>query len=202
MKRITKIVVAGAGAAAVLVAGAGVADAYSQKHRFEMVRTEGVDCLPEATATVTIRELGPVELMTVKAKGLPADTEFDLFVTQIPNAPFGLSWYQGDMETDSRGRATGRFLGRFNEETFSVAPAEVPAPVVHDDGQFADADVNPRTAPVHQFHLGLWFNSPEDAAAAGCPDITTPFNGEHDAGVQILNTGTFPDEAGPLSEIG
>jgi hypothetical protein len=50
------------------------------------------------------------------------------------------------------------------------------------------------------YHLGLWFNSPTDGAKAGAPG-TTPFNGEGDAGVQVLNTGEFPDLAGPLIKI-
>ena len=50
-------------------------------------------------------------------------------------------------------------------------------------------------------HLGLWFNSPKDAVAAGCAGATTPFNGEHDAGVQALSTRNFPDLAGPLRQV-
>src|SRR5882724_4032441 len=37
-------------------------------------------------------------------------------------------------------------------------------------------------APIHTFHLGLWFNSPVDAANAGCPGTVTRFNGDHNAG--------------------
>lgn len=65
--------------------------------------------------------------MRVSAKHLPPNTDFDLFVIQVPNAPFGISWYQGD--------------------------------------------------------------------------LTTPFNGEHDAGVQALSTQNFPDQAGPLRQV-
>jgi hypothetical protein len=138
--------------------------------------------------------------MRVVVAGLPPNTEFDFFVTQLPNPPFGLSWYQGDIETNKRGVGRARFIGRFNEETFIVAPGSGVAPVVHDDA-FPDADTNPPTGPVHTFHLGLWFNSPEDAAQAGCPDAVTPFNGEHNAGVQVLNTSNFPDDAGPLIDL-
>jgi hypothetical protein len=49
-------------------------------------------------------------------------------------------------------------------------------------------------------HLGLWFNSPQDAAAAGCPNGVTPFNGDHTAGIQILSTRNFVD-IGPLSQL-
>src|SRR5689334_16878274 len=138
-------------------------------------------CLPDASAQVDIVSLGPVEHMHVVVTGLPPKTDFDFFVIQVPNAPFGLSWYQGDIETDSQGHGIGNFVGRFSIETFIVAPNTAPAPVVHSSGQFPDASTNPPTPPVHTFHLGLWFNSPEDAKKANCPDTVTPFNGDHTA---------------------
>jgi hypothetical protein len=59
---------------------------------FDLVSSQGVqDCLPEASGRVTLRALGPVENMRVEVKGLPPDTEFDLFVIQVPDPPFGLS---------------------------------------------------------------------------------------------------------------
>jgi hypothetical protein len=51
------------------------------------------------------------------------------------------------------------------------------------------------------YHLGLWFNSPSDALKAGCSGNVTPFNGEHNAGIQALNTSNFPDNAGPLIQV-
>ena len=57
------------------------------------------------------------------------------------------------------------------------------------------------TGPVHQFHLGLWFNTPDDAIKAGCPGDVTPFSGEHTAGIQALSTRGFADLQGPLQEI-
>ena len=96
--------------------------------RFDMRRSAAVTaagCLPHAVAHVSVKSLGEVEIMSISASGLPPDTGFDLFVIQLPNAPFGLSWYQGDMESDSLGRAQGTFIGRFNEETFIVAPGLV-----------------------------------------------------------------------------
>jgi hypothetical protein len=49
--------------------------------------------------------------------------------------------------------------------------------------------------------LGLWFNDPADAAAAGCQSTVTPFNGEHNAGVQALSTRNFADAQGPLRQV-
>lgn len=37
-------------------------------------------------------------------------------------------------------------------------------------------------------------------AGAACPDDVTPFNGEHNAGVQVLSTRNFPNH-GPLARI-
>ena len=169
---------------------------------FDMVRSAasenaGDSCLPDARGRVTVTSIGPVEIMRVLVEGLPPNTGFDFFVIQVPNAPFGLSWYQGDIETDDDGSASQRFIGRFNDETFIVAPGSQPAPVEH----AADASTNPATAPVHTFHLGLWFNSPDDAVAAHCSGATTPFNGDHTAGVQALSTKNFPDLAGPLQQL-
>jgi hypothetical protein len=195
-------------AAAVIASGAAVvatthADAATKTNTFHMQRSPGIvaaGCLPHAKAKVTIRNRGPVEQMNVHAWGLPDRTDFDLFVIQVPNAPFGVSWYQGDLETDKHGVAHGTFLGRFNEETFAIAPGTAPAPSVH-SSPTPDATSNPPFGPIHTFHLGLWFNSPADAVAAGCPGATTPFNGEHNAGVQVLNTDQFGDQHGPLRRL-
>jgi hypothetical protein len=155
--------------------------------------------LKNAHGQVKIESVGPVEVMDVTVSGLPPNTDFDFFVIQIPNKPFGLSWYQGDIETNKDGKGYGRFIGRFNIETFIVSPASVPAPVVFHNA-FPDAALGPVTGRIHTYHLGLWFNSPTDGAKAGAPG-TTPFNGEGDAGAQVLNTGEYPDLAGPLIKL-
>lgn len=175
----------------------------NQALKFDMVRSAGIvkaGCVVDASAKVRIVSKGPVEIMDVKVKGLPPKTNFDFFVIQVPNGPFGLSWYQGDIETNEYGEGFQRFIGRFNEETFIVAPGPASAPLVH-SSPIPDATMNPPTDPVHTFHLGLWFNSPDDAAKAGCPNGLTPFNGEHNAGVQVLNTSNFPDGQGPLIQV-
>jgi hypothetical protein len=174
--------------------------------QFKMIRSAasvaaGAGCLRGATARVTVTPLGPVERLDIRATHLPPSTEFDLFVIQVPNAPFGLSWYQGDLESNASGVAEGRFVGRFNIETFIVAPGTASAPVVHHSPPFPDASTNPATAPVHTFHLGIWFNSPTDAANAGCSNAVTPFNGDHHAGVQALSTRNFDDLHGPLRQL-
>src|SRR5215469_16182630 len=182
----------------------GTAKAGGSKFVFDLVRSPGLKaipgCVPDASGTVTIQPGGPVELMNVRVTGLPPKTNFDFFVIQQPDGPFGMSWYQGDIDTNSEGVGRAKFIGRFSIETFVVAPGSVPAPVTFNNA-FPSASTNPPTGPIQMYHLGLWFNSPDDAANAGCPSSVTPFNGEHDAGVQVLNTSNFPDLQGPFINV-
>ncbi len=176
----------------------------SDRLNFEMVRSTAAanaGCLPEGAGEVTITPREGVERMRVHVSGLAPNTEFDFFVIQVPNAPFGMSWYQGDITTDEEGEGTQTFIGRFNVETFIVAPGSASAPVVHDGPPFPDASSNPATAPIHTYHLGLWFGSAEAAAEAGCPATVTPFNGDHTAGIQVLSTRNFPNDQGPLRQL-
>ena len=168
---------------------------------FNMVVSGGAKaCLPNASARVTITPVGAVEIMDVAVQGLPPNSEFDFFIIQVPKAPFGISWYQGDIVTDKHGRGRQQFVGRFSIETFAVAPGSAPAPVVF-NGVFPDASLNPGFNPIQMYHLGLWFGSPEAAQAAGCPATVTPFNGDHNAGIQVLNTSNFADDQGPLRKV-
>jgi len=190
-------------AAGILLVG-GPALAVADPISFGLARSTAVKnahCLPAAHGHVEVQPLGPVELMEMTVSGLPPNTEFDVFIIQLPNAPFGLSWYQGDIETDESGIGHAFFFGRFSIETFIVAPGTGPAPVVHNQQPFPDAATNPATGPVHTYHVGVWFNSPLDAAAAGCPATVTPFNGDHNAGIQALSTRKFADDQGPLRQL-
>ncbi len=166
---------------------------------FAMKRSTGLPaaCAPGAKATVKVQTVGFAEKMTVTVSGLKPNTALDLFAIQVPNFPFGLGWYVGDLKAGYDGKVTKTFIGRFNVETFAVAVGEAPAPVKHS----GDANKNPTFKPIHTFHLGAWFNSPADAAKNGCATIVTPFNGEHNAGIQVLSTNGFADLKGPLGKI-
>jgi len=145
---------------------------------FNMVVSQAArNCLPNAQAQVQIESSGTAEEMVISATGLPPNTDFDFFVIQIPNAPFGLSWYQGDLQSDSNGNALQHFRGRFSVETFIIAPGVAPAPQIFNNPPFPDANQNPETfgpdgktlGPVQIYHLGLWFNSPADAQKMAAP---------------------------------
>ena len=164
----------------------GVASSFS----FKLVPGAGIAaCLPKASGHATITPGSLNDTMAVTVTGMPANAGFDLFVIQQPTAPFGVSWYQTDVQANSLGTGSATVRGVFNVETFSVSPGGTTT-----------------FAPTHQYHLGLWFNDPNVPFNLGCEPtatspIVTPFNGEQDAGIQVLNTSNFPVAAGPLSHV-
>jgi uncharacterized protein YbcV (DUF1398 family) len=169
---------------------------------FRMVRSQTAvanDCLEGARAHVDVTTTPTdQQIMDVTVANAPKNTEFEVFITQQANAPFGVSWYQADFDTNGQGYGEVRARGIFSEELFAFAPGSVKAPQVDD----ADAETNPAFAPVHTYHVGLWFGSPEEAAAAGCPDTPTQFDGGgHVAGVQAFSTRNFGARHGPLRQI-
>ena len=146
-------------------------------------------CLPKAGGHVTITPGALNDTMKVSVSGMPANTGFDLFVIQEPAKPFGVSWYQTDIHAGSTGSGSATVKGVFDKETFSVSPGGTTT-----------------FAPTHQYHLGVWFNDPSVPFNLGCePGATvptvTPFNGEQNAGIQVVNTAQFPVNAGPLSHV-
>jgi hypothetical protein len=84
--------------------GAGVQDEgfmTEDPSQVNMVRSAGAaTCLsPNASRAVSISDLGPVQNMHVEVFGLPADTDFTLFVIKTPNAPFTPGWYNNTFAT-------------------------------------------------------------------------------------------------------
>src|SRR5215217_3435420 len=187
---------------ALLVVALAAAAAFAvDSTTFKMVRSQAAvanDCLKGAKANVDVRTTATdQQVMDVSVNHAPKNTEFELFVTQQPNSPFGISWYQADFTTNNQGQGEVRARGIFSEELFVFAPGVVKAPQVDDP----DAKKNPEFKPVHTFHLGLWFGSPEEADDAGCSDTVTPFDGDHEAGIQAFSTRNFRNLKGPLGEI-
>ena len=182
---------------------AGTAVAAARNNTFRVVRPVAAPsgCLEGARGDVAVRSLGPVEVLTMRVENLPPNTTFDLFVLQLPKEPYGIAVYEGDIETNANGQGKGRFVGRFDRETFVMAPDSGDAPVIHDGGAYPDVSANPEFAPIHTYHLGLFFDSPGAARRAGCPDDVTPFNGKQRAGIKALSTRNFPDDRGPLRQV-
>jgi hypothetical protein len=187
---------------ALVIAALAASSAFAvDSTTFKMVRSQSAvdnDCLKGAKANVDVRTT-PTDnqIMDVTVNHAPKNTEFELFVTQQPNNPFGVSWYQADFETNNQGQGEVRARGIFSEELFAFAPGVVKAPQVD---KF-DAEKNPKYDPVHTLHLGLWFGSTQEAKDAGCPGAVTAFDGDHKAGIQACSTRNFPNLKGPLGEI-
>ena len=204
MNRTIKRLVLVLGAALVMAALAAAAAFAVDSTSFKMVRSQTAvnapgDCLEGARAHVDVTTTPTdQQIMDVTLANAPKNTEFEVFVTQQANAPFGVSWYQADFDTNDNGFGEVRARGIFSEELFAVAPGSVRAPQV----DAKDAETNPAFAPVHTYHIGLWFGSPEEALAAGCPGTVTPFDGGgHEAGVQAFSTRNFGALHGPLRQI-
>jgi hypothetical protein len=179
-----------AAASAASAAPAAAAGHHDSSFTFNLVPSPNIAaCLPNATGKVTITPGKQNDVMKVSISGMPAHAGFDLFVIQQPLAPFGVSWYQTDVNANAYGDGSATVQGVFDVETFSVSPGGTTT-----------------FSPTHQYHLGLWFNNPQTPFNLGCePGATsptvTPFNGEQHAGVQVLNTSEFPTDAGPLSNV-
>jgi hypothetical protein len=162
---------------------------------FNLIPSLGIatNCLPHASGSASIFKNAQNDTLTIHVTGLAPSTGYDLFVIETPNSPFGVSWYQSDLETNDNGEGSVEVVGIFNVETFSISTGAGPSGVVFNKA-------------VHQYHLGLWFNDPQVPFKLGCelglsePKVT-PFNGEQHAGIQVLNTANFPIKAGPLSHV-
>jgi hypothetical protein len=190
----------GLAAVAGCLAAAAMPAHAADETKFKLVKTKGLapTCAPHATARAELETLGFAEKLTIWVEGFKPGTPLVLFALQVPNFPFGLGWYLSDLEVGANGKVSKTIITRLNDETFAVAIGKAPAPQPHGH---ADGSTNPVFKPVHTFHLGIWFDSVEAGAANGCVGGPTPFNGDHTAGVQVLNTGTFGNKVGPLSKI-
>jgi len=169
---------------------ASAAPRYTGTFTFKLIASPGIaKCLPKARGQAWITPHSLNDTMKVQLWGMPANAQFDLFVIQTPNKPFGVSWYQSDINVNKSGTGVATVQGIFDKETFSVSPGGTVT-----------------FKPTHQFHLGVWFNDPKLPFKLGCEPaakspIVTPFNGEQHAGIQVVNTANFPANKGPLSKV-
>lgn len=146
---------------------------------------------PSATVSVVKGSLN--DTLTIKLRHVKPHLAFDLFT--VENSPFfangtanpaftgsfGLAWYQSDIQTNSAGNATVTIKTILVNQIFGFDP---------------DASLS----PTNTFHVGFWFNDPNDAAACGFdPTKPTPFNGEHKAGpVAMISGADLTTGLGPL----
>ncbi len=145
---------------------------------------------PEADVTVTRGELN--DRLNVRLRNIKPNLQFDLFTvqrsllesdgTKDPNFHgFGMAWYQSDLEANGAGGGSATINTILLDQIFGFDP-----------------DVN--LPPTNTFHVGFWFNNPNDAAACGFdPNKPTPFNGEHKAGpLAMISLPDADTNLGPL----
>lgn len=158
----------------------------------KFVNCLGVEGGPTPTATVTVTRGSLHDTLTLKASNLKPHLGFDLFTLQNTNLlsdgepdpnflNFGLAWYQTDVQANGLGNAQVTINTILLDQIFGFDPAS-------------------NLLPTHTFHVGFWFNNPEDAVACGFdPTKPTPFNGEQHAGPNAMIS--LPDATtnlGPL----
>jgi hypothetical protein len=148
------------------------------------------DVEPTAKATVLRGRLNDVLFLDLD--GIKPGLAFDLFTVENSNQTangdpvagfqnFGLAWYQSDIEINKH-QTSGhvRIKTILLDQIFGFDPAV-------------------GLAPTNTFHVGFWFNDPQDAANCVNPANFTPFNGEHHAGPLAMISRPVPDtNLGPL----
>jgi hypothetical protein len=156
---------------------------------FKLAPATGISkCLPHAAGKVKIVPNEAGDTMTVSLSGVPAG-HYALFDLQTPTKPFGVATFLTYISTGKKG-GTATVRGIFDSRTFSLSLGGSSATF----------------GPVHQYHLGIWFNNPQVPFKAGCEPgatkpVVTPFNGSHNAGILVLGTAQFPANKGPLSHL-
>ena len=145
---------------------------------------------PTATVVVTPGNLN--DTLTLSVKGLKPNLSFDMFTVQNSSlnsdgtvdtsfTNFGLAWYQSDVQANGSGTAHVTIHTILVDQIFGF-------------------DAGTALAPTHTFHVGFWFNDPNDATACGFDASNpTPFNGEQDAGpLAMISVPDATTGLGPL----
>jgi len=142
------------------------------------------------SATVTVDQGALADDLTITGAGIKPRLAFDLFTVQKssllsngspdPNfTNFGLAWYQTDLQANSTGQIFATLHTILINQIFGFDPAvSLPS--------------------TNTFHVGFWFNNPNDATSCGFTGFT-PFSGEHHAGpVAMISVPNAITGLGPL----
>lgn len=129
-------------------------------------------CFPHARANVRVKlttDKRGKDTFTIYASGLRPKTAFTVFLLEKATPKFGAAEYIGDFTTNKWGRGHGSFK-LIVEEAFAF------------NGETgARTDLN---------SVGFWFADPkDDDDCLGANSPVTPFDGDAEAGVQMMNSG-------------
>jgi len=158
-------------------------------------------------ASVDVKRGGLNDTATITVTGLKPNLDFDLFTVQRSSldsagAPiagfkgFGLAWYQSDLQSNDQGNASVVIRTILLDQIFGFDADADP----DDDATNQPSKTATVLKPTNTFHIGFWFNNPEDAAPCGFNvNKPTPFNGEHRAGpLAMISVPIAPANLGPL----
>jgi hypothetical protein len=155
---------------------------------------QGVPNGPAPAVHVTVKRGKLADTLTIEGINFLPHLAFDMFTVQRSNllangtpdpnfTNFGMAWYQSDLQANA--------LGQFKTTIKTILL-----------DQIFGFDPDAALPPTNTFHVGFWFNDPNDANKNGCTfDITkfTPFNGEHHAGpVAFISLPDAQTNLGPL----
>jgi len=146
----------------------------TEPFRFNLVATSAT-CFPNASATVTVlptEEDRGVDTLDLKAEGLPPNTSFTVFLTELAEIPFGASEYLAEFTTNAKGRGSVH-VNAVIEEAFAF-----------DGNTHVRKDLK---------HVVVWFADQKDDdvcfGTGGGP--VTPFDGDGEAGATVLSSQNF-----------
>jgi hypothetical protein len=132
------------------------------------------ECMPDATLDVKVRlttDKAGFDRFEIRARNLPPDREFTVFLLGQAGAPFGAAEYIGDFSTNQNGDGHNSY-NLIVEEAFSSTIV---------DGQRVRVDLN---------EVGVWFADPvdDDFCLGEGNGPVTPFDGDNEAGAQVFNS--------------
>jgi hypothetical protein len=157
---------------------------------------------PNPTAHVEVKRGHLNDTLIISLSGINPNLDFDLFTVQRSNltasgtpdsnfkGSFGLAWYQSDLHSNEYGSGKARIETILLDQIFGFDADTIPN---------SDPPAS-RVPPTNTFHVGFWFNNPQDAVPCGFdPTKPTPFNGEHKAGpLAMISLPVPPANLGPL----
>jgi hypothetical protein len=147
--------------------------------RFDLVPASDsiAACFPNAAARVTVfprEEVRGVDTLHLRAWGLPPNTTFAVFLTEMPVPPFGAVQYIGDFTTNAAGRKHVR-VDAIIDEAFAFN--------------------NITGVRVDLNHVVFWFADPADDEDCVPGSAPTQFDGDGEAGVAAMSSKDFLPEA-------
>ena len=130
-------------------------------------------CMPDAELSVRVRlttEKRGFDSFDIRARNLPPNRSYTVFLLEQAGSPFGAAEYIGDFTTDVSGNT---------HNTFHLIVQEA----------FSSTLVNGSRVRVDLNQVGVWFADPvDDDFCLGPNSPITPFDGDGEAGVQAFNS--------------